>query len=185
MERRARAHDLGFAAIIEPARVWFDELRNASGQGTEPMVPGDRLDSIWRNCFVVDGRCKYIDREWAWTEPLPLSLVVARGLYYFAQSLRDAPALNPRIARMRVGRMITAAAEVFGLTLGDNQLRELARFEAAFLDQITGTTGGARHADVRSVLRCRIGPTGSNFFVNLPRRGIRWLKRQLKNRLRR
>ncbi len=185
MERRARAHDLGFAAIIEPARVWFDELRNASSQGTEPMVPGDRLDSIWRNCFVVDGRCKYIDREWAWTESLPLSLVVARGLYYFAQSLLDGPALNPQLARMRVSRMIVAAANVYGLTISDTQLRELARFEAAFLNQVTGHSGRAKHDDVRAVLKRRIGPTGSNFFVNLPRRGIRWLKRQLKNRLRR
>ncbi len=180
MERRARAHDLDFGAIIEPSRVWFDELRDAGSPDSEPKVPGDRVDSIWRNCFVTGGRCRYIDQEWTWTEPLPLWLVVARGLYYFAQSLRDAPALNPRLARMRVGEMITAAARVYGLAIGDAQLRELARFEAAFLDQVTGQKGRTQHDNVVAVLGRRISPAGSRTFADTPGRAVRWLKRKLK-----
>jgi hypothetical protein len=183
MERRARAHDLDFAAIIEPSRVWFDELRSACSQGSEPQVPGDRLDSIWRNCFVVGGRCHQIDREWAWTESLPLWLVVARGLYYFAQSLLDAPALNPELARMRVDRMMCAAAGVYGLTLNDAQLRELARFEAALLDQVAGQSDRLRQDDFLAVLGRRIGHAGSRTLRNAPGRGIRWLRRKIKQKL--
>ncbi len=178
MERRARAHDLDLAAIIEPSRVWFDEL-NGAAAGDPALVPGDRLDSIWRNCFVVEGACRYIDQEWTWTERLPLSLVVARGLYYFAQSLRDAPGLNPQIARMRVRELIMAAAKAYGSALDERQLQEMARFEARFLDQVTGGSGIDRHADVSAALGRKICSAGSD----LPGRGLRWLKRKLRNRL--
>jgi len=178
MERRARAHDMDFAGIVEPSRVWFDELQRSAIQDDEPRVPGDRLDSIWRNCFVVDDLCLFIDQEWVWTKHLPLWLVAARGLYYFAQGLRDAPGLNSRIARMRVGELIVAAAEVYGLKLDDSQLGELARFEAAFLDQVTGQSGRARLNDVLAVLGRRIGPSGSRA-GDISERGIRWLKRKL------
>lgn len=177
MARRARARDLDLAAVLEPSRVWFDDLQRAARGG--PTVPGDRLDSIWRNCFPGEDGCRYIDQEWEWTEPLPLSLVVSRGLYYFAQSLLGGPSLNPKLARMRVDRFIVASAAVYGLTLDAASLNELVRFEAAFLGQVIGGTND-READVAGVLRRRLDPRATHSIGSLPRRWVRWLKHKLR-----
>jgi SAM-dependent methyltransferase len=178
MMRRARAHALDLAAILEPSRVWFDELRSSADDAASPRVPGERLDSIWRNCFVVDSACRYIDGEWSWTESLPLDLVVARGLYYFAQSLRGARELNPGISRMRVGELISAAGKVYGLAFDAAGLDRLARFESAFLDQVTGDSG-SRYQDVRAVLARRIGQRPRMVPPRL-RRILRGIRRRLK-----
>ena len=177
MARRARARDHDLAAMLEPSRVWFDDLKQASNN--DDNVPGDRLDSIWRNCFPDAGTCRYIDQEWEWTEPLPLHLVVSRGLYYFAQSLLGGPSLNPKLARMRVGEFIVASASSYGLTLGKQDLVELERFEAAFLGQVVGGTKDYR-ADIAAVLQRRIDPQATRPTGSLPRRGARWLKRRLR-----
>jgi SAM-dependent methyltransferase len=177
MARRARTRDLGLGALLEPSRVWFDDLKQASNN--DDAVPGDRLDSIWRNCFPHAGACRYIDQEWEWTEPLPLHLVVSRGLYYFAQSLLGGPSLNPKLARMRVGEFIVASASIYGLTLGKQDLIGLERFEAAFLSQVIGGTKDYG-ADVAAVLRRRIDPQATRSAGSLPRRGARWLKRRLR-----
>lgn len=177
MARRARARDLDLAAVLEPSRVWFDDLQRAA-RG-RPTVPGDRLDSIWRNCFPGKDGCRYIDQEWEWTEPLPLSLVVSRGLYYFAQSLLGGPSLNPKLTRMRVDRFIVASAAMYGLTLDAASLNELVRFEAAFLGQVVGGTND-READVAGVLRRKLDPRATHSIGSLPRRGVHWLKRKLR-----
>ena len=126
----------------------------------------------------MDG-CRYIDEEWAWTDPLPLRLVVARGLYYFAQSLLDAPSLSPLIQRWRVDRFVVAAAATYGLALDHAALDELVRFEAAFLSQVVGGRND-HEADVTGVLRRRFDPSGVQTLSGIPRRGLGWLKRRLR-----
>ena len=97
MARRA-GRELDLEKIFDPRGSWFDELRAVHrGGGPGQAGHGDRLDSIWRNCFVVDGNCRFIDQEWIWARELPLNLVVARGLYYFAKSLLGSSGLNPRL----------------------------------------------------------------------------------------
>jgi SAM-dependent methyltransferase len=177
MARRARARGMDLTTMLEPTRIWFGELDGtANGDG---RVPGERLDSIWRNCFVTEDGCRYIDREWAWTDPLPLTLIVARGLYYFAQSLLDAPSLNPTLARMRIDAFIAEAGAAYGLTLDADELAALTRFEAAFLDQVTGSSKD-RVTDVSAVLRRRLSTRRPGSSSSLPRRGARWLKRRLR-----
>ena len=176
MARRARARDLDLASMLEPSRVWFDDLRRAANGGSN--VPGDRLDSIWRNCFVVGDTCQYIDQEWEWTEPLPLRLVVARVLYDFAQTLVDAPSLSPLIRRWRVSQFVVAAAACYGVVLDGVAMHELASFEAAFLSQVEG----GKKEDVAAVLRRRFNPSGAQQLSGLPRRGLRRLERRVRRR---
>jgi SAM-dependent methyltransferase len=181
MARRARARDLDLSSMLAPSRVWFDELVRSANGG--PNVPGDRLDCIWRNCFVVGDACDYIDREWEWLEPLPLWLVVARCLYDFTQTLIDAPSLSPLIKRWRVDQFVVAAAACYGVRLDDTAMRNLARFEAAFLSQVEGS-GKVTEDDVAAVLRRRLNPRGAQRLSGLPRRGLAWLERRVR-RLRR
>ena len=179
MARRARARDADLEAMLAPSRVWFEDLRRAAnGSGT---VPGDRLDCIWRNCFIVGDACDYIDQEWEWTEPLPLQLVVARCLYDFAQTLTDAPRLSPLIQRWRVDQFIVAAAACYGVTLDRAAMRELVRFEAAFLSQVVGGRK-VTEDDVAAVLRRRLNPRGAQALSGLPRRGVGWLERRVRRR---
>ena len=175
--RRVRSRDLDLPAMLEPSQVWFDDLRRTMS-GSD--VPGDRLDSNWRNCYIVGDSCEYIDQEWEWTEPLPIRLVVARVLFDFVFGLLDAPALSPVIQRWRVDQFLTAAAACYGLTLDQAALREFAAFEAAFLTQVTGRQVTAD--DVAAVLRRRLKPRGTQVLGSLPRRAIRWVGRRVGRR---
>ncbi len=175
MARRARACDLDLPSMLAPTRAWFDDLARAARNGS--TVPGDRLDSIWRNCWVVDGSVRYIDQEWEWTEPLPFSLVLTRGLYHFAYSLLDAPSLSPLIRRWRVDHFIVDAAACYGVALDKVALNELVRFEAALLAQVAGDPGYGE-TNVARILRRRLNPSGAQILGGLPRRGFARLKRR-------
>lgn len=161
--RRARASDVSLEEILEPSRVWFEELEGSSRKvGDTFVVDGNRIDSIWRNCFIRDGRCEFIDQEWIWDEPLPLNLVVARALYYFAQSLLDSTGLSPALKGMTISRFITAAADSYGLSVTPADLDELVRFESGFLDRSSRRPermqGARGRLDVQLVLRRKLDP---------------------------
>jgi hypothetical protein len=173
-----RSRDLDLAGMLEPSRAWFEDLRRSASGST---VPGDRLDSNWRNCYIAGDSIGYIDQEWEWTEPLPLRLVVARVLYDFVFALLDARSLSPLIQRWRVDQFLVAAAREYGVNLDQAALREFVSFEAAFLSQVRG--GPPVTADeVTAVLRRRLDPRGTQVLGSLPRRGVRWVERRVGRR---
>lgn len=178
MTRRMRSRDLDLAGMLEPSRAWFEDLRRSANGSS---VPGDRLDSNWRNCYVVGDSVEYIDQEWEWTEPLPLRLVVARVLYDFVFALLDARSLSPLIQRWRVDQFLVAAAHEYGVSLDQAALREFASFEAAFLSQVRGGPPVTAD-DVTAVLRRRLEPRGAQVLGSLPRRGVRWVERRVARR---
>lgn len=137
--RLARSKKAKLEEIVAPSKAWFDDLhRTSKEQDGVLWVEGSRLDALWRNCFVRDGRCEYIDQEWVWRDRLPLQLVVARGLFYFAKSLLDSPGLSPALQGMPVWRFITLAARTYGLRPTWKDLRELVRFEVDVLGRNAG-----------------------------------------------
>lgn len=184
MVRRARQQDLTLAEIFGPSKVWYDDLKASSvEQDGDRWVEGSRLDSIWRNCYVVDGRCRYIDQEWAWTHRLPLKLVVSRGLYYFARELLGYSGLNPGLRGMRVWKLMRAGARQYGLELSRRDLPDLARLEASFLRETsTRRPRTARERlltalGVGMVLKRRLDPAA-------PGGTVRFLKRWLRTSVR-
>ena len=159
--RLARTRGSSLEQVLEPSRAWYEDLRKSSREDNGiRWVDGDRIDSIWRNCFVLHDRCVFIDQEWVWHERLPLTLVVSRGLYYFAQSLLGSTGLGPALQGKKISRFLTEAARVYGLTLTPGDLDELARFEGAFLDKLSGRrrarSGSWGRLDVHLVLRRRL-----------------------------
>ena len=181
---QAREREATLEEIFDLSRVWSEELQSgASGTGPDRTVAGDRLDSIWRNCFVAGENCRFIDREWVWAGELPLKLVVSRGLYYFAKSLLGSSGLNPRLRGMRVSRLITTVAGFYGLTLSRKDLLDLIRFEAGFLLRTSVRGSDSRRErvaamlDVLLVLRKKIDPPATSLAGRLLRGGGRRLKR--------
>jgi SAM-dependent methyltransferase len=186
MARRAREKMLRFREIFMPSKAWFHDLESSSSEEDGgKCVTGDRLDSIWRNCFIENGQCRYIDQEWVWRERLPLKLVVARGLYYFAKSLLGRKGLNPALQGMRVSRLISSAASFYGLRLSRKDLRELARFEAQFLQRTSAKSASTAkermldRLDVSLVLRRRLEPAAPRRYKGWMRKGLRRAKRAL------
>jgi len=176
---RSRAQDLSLDKILEPAKSWHQALVAASDDG---QLPGEMLDSIWRNAMLdEEGQLHWIDQEWFWAEPLALDLLVARGLYYFAQSLIGAPQLGPTLSGMRVERLILDGAATLGSPLDAASLARLVTFEAALLDQIVGKGRlRSRESDVRAVLQRNLEQSKKIGPASLPQRGVRWLRRRLR-----
>lgn len=74
-------------------KCWLQTLRD---NAVDNFLPPDWLDAIPANLILDEhGRCHLIDREWHYSQPLPLELVVFRSLVVIAIDLAEAlPAAN-------------------------------------------------------------------------------------------
>ncbi len=70
LRRNRRQRSISLGALFAPCHSWFEWLRGEGDAGLDGKVDGRHLDSIWKNAFVRDGRCHFIDQEWLWHEPL-------------------------------------------------------------------------------------------------------------------
>lgn len=136
LRRRRKTRGITLAQLFEPCAPWFEWLHDERrGRDT---LEGDRIDCIWRNTFVVDDRCVFIDREWSWQEPIGARALVVRSIYDFlydrARLTRGVPALEDRSG----AALIAEIAELFDIALGERDFNEFVDVESRMRALIFG-----------------------------------------------
>jgi len=110
--------------IFSPCKIWIDTMRDLCvTKGEDLWIDGRYIDSIWKNCMIVDSQCRFFDYEWEWNESIPFRPFLIRALMYFLSDakLLDAPASS--INFKPVWRLCVDIAGMFGIRL---QIRDFA-----------------------------------------------------------
>ena len=102
--RRSFSDQLNLASIFAPCREWADDIKlRAKDVDGVLVVPGSYVDATWRNSYLGNGECRFIDTEWEWQKEIPFKILVARSIYIFIEGCSDEVGL-PSALRRRRGR---------------------------------------------------------------------------------
>lgn len=136
---RARNGGLALADIFAPCKTWVARLgADATAVGSERMLPGSHVDSIWSNSYVVQGQCRIIDREWQWNEAVPLNAIIVRSIYNLLTKLDDGLPVG-KCLRKRGGRaLITEIGKSIGVELSDTDFERFIGVETEFQWHVFG-----------------------------------------------
>ena len=138
LRRGRRQRDISLEALFAPCKPWFEWLRGEGQGGLDGTVDGRHLDSIWRNAFIQDGRCQFIDQEWAWHEPLGKHVLVIRSAYNFVNDRADLGD-GARVLRRDGGAdLIERIAKEFGVALHASDFDEFAEIESRLFEIVYG-----------------------------------------------
>ena len=115
---RARNRGLALEEIFAPCKPWVARLNAEASAGSGArMLPGSHIDSIWSNAYVVQAQCQIIDREWVWSEALPMNVVVIRAIYNLLTKLDESLPVA-KVLQGRGGRsLIRKIGASFGIDL--------------------------------------------------------------------
>lgn len=135
----ARMRTRSLTDIFVPSKAWLGRLEaESTDQGGRRMLGGEHVDSIWSNAYVVDGECRFIDREYVWNVPLPMNAVVIRAIYNLLVKLEDglpvAHALQARGGR----RLISDVAAALGVDLSAADFDDFVGVETELQWQVFG-----------------------------------------------
>jgi len=127
--------------MVEPCRPWADLLVEASfDDGGRRMLGGDFIDCTWDNVFRGDEGPVFIDREWIWSEPIALHVVVIRAIYCFLLriDIEGESGLAGPLRRSRGRALIRDIAEALGFRLSRRDFTEFVALETAFQSTVFG-----------------------------------------------
>lgn len=133
---RAMSRSSTLVDVCDGLAPWMAYLKSSADP--EGNLSGAFLDAIPQN-LITDGQDLHrIDREWEWHEPLPLSLIVSRGLSVFYAKLRDTVGVKGQYQRLPIGRLMIASARQLGLEYSFKDLRSYCEFESQLRMEIEG-----------------------------------------------
>lgn len=118
LRRRMKDKHLQIEDIFAPCRIWLKSLTaDAVEQDNRVLLNGKYIDRIWRNAYITDDTCVFIDDEWEWQENIDLRVLLIRSIYLFLDDIQDIKDIPPFLKKNSVRRSIREIAESMGITL--------------------------------------------------------------------
>ncbi len=137
LRRRSRRRSISLRTLFEPCEPWFDWLRDESSGSLDGTIDGRHFDRSWRNTFVEDGQCRFIDQEWQWREPLSKRFLVIRSAFYFIYDRSNLQDGAQVLRRHRGADLIERIAAEFGVTVDASDIREFIEIESQVLEIVS------------------------------------------------
>ena len=137
---RARMRRSSLSDIFEPCRLWLSWLTTqAREQDGVLLVGGDHIDSIWGNAYVNGNECHIIDREFVWSEPLPVQVVVIRAIYHLLLKIDNKLPVADDLQTRHSRRLIENIADAIGISLTTGHFEKFISVETELQSQVFGT----------------------------------------------
>lgn len=106
--RMVKRRDVTVDEAVSAARPRVAALRALSEEHEgNAIIPGEYVDAIWKNAFVVSGNVRFVDLEWEVLHQLETGTLMVRALYWClheAKGIRDAReefCRGPRLPRIQ------------------------------------------------------------------------------------
>jgi hypothetical protein len=152
---------------LATTRPWLDFLK--SNSDTNNKLPGNMIDAIWTNCFIVNNELTLIDQEWQYAKDLPLAVLVIRSLYNFITKEGDNKELQNILPQGSLKNKIMLCAQELGITLNKSDFTDFVNIEV----DLQATTLSISRLQLHCTLRLRL-------FSDKLYRKIRCLKQKWK-----
>jgi len=131
--QRARDRDMLFDELFIPCKAWLNTLTsNSVLENGLAVVHGRYIDCIWRNSYVYDDNCFFIDQEWEWNEKISVNVLVIRAIYCFLNDLPKKARLHPSLVRGSTTSLIKDIGQSIGILLHKSNFKEFSRLESKF-----------------------------------------------------
>jgi SAM-dependent methyltransferase len=172
---RAKSNRLSLDEMFAPCRRWVAWLiAESTVENGATSISGSHVDSIWPNIYLDGEELRIIDREWIWSNSIPLNVVVIRAIYNFLMTI-DGRSNIGRALNARSGRVvINNIASAIGAKLSQKDMDDFIALESEIQWIVSGVSKTQQRIYWRWFLTDR--PT-LRFFVRSRRSFLRYKER--------
>ena len=149
----SKRRDLTLAEMFAPCRTWTDFLRSSAvREGGEYLLDGKHFDSIWKNTYIRDAKCVFIDQEWEWKEKINLNVLVVRCVYDFLYDVSLLTDVAPVLKGASRKALVRKIAGSFGVELRNSDFRAFCDLESRACSIIFGISARKHKAYLKLAL---------------------------------
>lgn len=127
--------------LFMPAKIWLEHLKTFSFCKDGVLyVDGGFIDCIWKNSYIKENQCYFIDSEWTWHDSLPINVVAIRSIYFFIKRIESLGLKSPLFEEECGRKLIKDIAHEIGLSIADEDFEEFVENEARLINTVFGSS---------------------------------------------
>jgi 2-polyprenyl-3-methyl-5-hydroxy-6-metoxy-1,4-benzoquinol methylase len=137
--RHVKEQGLTMSELFSPTKIWVEKLHSlAYEKDAQYVLDGKYVDCIWKNCFISNGKCEFIDLEWEWNEPIKFNRLLIKSIVEFLNHIIGMTDINP-ILQSRSKKAVTLKiAKSLGIELTNSDFEEFYDSEYNFAKAVYG-----------------------------------------------
>ena len=148
----AQAEQAELADIFQPARSWVAQLRELADE--QDKLPGQYVDAIWQNAMLdAEGQMTFIDLEWHAVDPVPVRLLLLRGIYRFLVDLREQELLARCLRQRSTRALLNQVSTLLGEFVSEADMEALIELESRLRSTASGQSTAQSRQHINRVLR--------------------------------
>jgi len=137
--KRSKERNISINELFSPCKKWLNQLKSISHfQGNEFWLDGKYVDCIWRNSYIQDDQCLFIDLEWEWEDKIRLKAIVIRSIYLFLNDLSSLSSISSVLKKRSTKRLICTIAETIGMKINNKDFNDFFQLHAEIMNIVHG-----------------------------------------------
>lgn len=129
--QRVKERDITPDELFFPCRSWLSALKGVGVRENDKFfLDGKYVDCLWRNSYIDNDECIFIDQEWAWHCKININVLVLRSIYWFLKDISNMPDLNSNLKKKRTKILIKQIAKTLDVELTNADFDEFYKLES-------------------------------------------------------
>jgi len=139
--KRAKDRNISYEDLFAPCQLWLQKLNDLKFlKGDTFFLDGKHVDCLWRNAYINDNQCVFVDCEWEWLEPIKLNVAVLRAIYTFLYEISSIQDLSPILSVSSRKWLIKRIARTLNIKFDKNDFKEFINLEAKIWHEAFGSS---------------------------------------------
>jgi protein-L-isoaspartate O-methyltransferase len=140
--QHVKERGLSIQELFSPVKLWVEKLRSLAFESNGKLfLDGKYVDCIWKNSFIVDQRCEFIDLEWEWNKPISVNRLVIKSIIEFLNDVSVMIDVNPLLRVASKKALTVKIAKSLGFSLTNCDFDEFYQSEFEFAKTVYGNLG--------------------------------------------
>ena len=128
---RIKEKDIAFEELLFPCKIWLNKLISiAKKEGNTYVVDGIYLDCTWKNSYIKDGNCIFIDLEWEWKESINVNILLLRSISIYLNDAMQMKDVCPLFATKSPRYLMVMIAKYLGIIINNNNIIDYIKLES-------------------------------------------------------
>jgi 2-polyprenyl-3-methyl-5-hydroxy-6-metoxy-1,4-benzoquinol methylase len=133
---------LSIQELFSPAKIWVEKLRSIAYESDGRLfLDGKYVDCIWKNSFIVNEKCEFIDLEWEWNKPIDINRLFIKSIVEFLNDVTVMIDINPLLQVSSKKALAVKIGKSLGFSLADSDFEEFYQSEYDFAKTVYGKLG--------------------------------------------
>jgi len=126
---RCKEKNIDIYELFAPCKIWLKKLKSLAYKDNPLCIDGKYVDCIWKNSYIRNGQCDFIDLEWEYKGRLQLKTIVIRSIFLFLDDILSISNIASCLKSYSMKKSIIKIASSLGVKISKTDFKEFYKLQ--------------------------------------------------------